>query len=77
MEGKVVSVAVEGDDLAHGVGGHPLEQNTPFVLQAPGAILLHLPCELHLESERNKYSYMLQSNINVKDEHHMPCSCGT
>ena len=55
VKGKVISVAVEGDDLALGVGGHPLEQDTLVVFQAPGAILiLRLPGELHLENESDE-----------------------
>lgn len=48
VESKVVAVAVECNDLALGVGRHPLEEDTFVVFQGFDPLFLSLTGELHL-----------------------------
>lgn len=48
VESKVSAVAVERDDLALGVGRHPLEEDALVVFVDFQPLFLRLSCELHL-----------------------------
>lgn len=50
-----MAVAVKGDDFALRVGPHSGEEHALIVLQASKArLLLHLPCELHLNNRQGE-----------------------
>lgn len=55
VEREVVAVAVECNDLALGVGCHPLKEDTFVVLHGFGPLLLCLSGELHLVEPNHKW----------------------
>ena len=64
VEIKVVAVAVERNDLALGVGRHPLEEDPLVVFQGFDPLLLRLTGELHLMELNNVLSVNMASGFS-------------